>query len=108
MKNTLKTFYFAGICALMAITGEAGILTPHALVTLPRPGGVSTAPSGKQVVYAQSQYNTTADKVSLGCYIIYAKLAYSNSSLKYRKEHQELTYIGFGKFQSGYRYHCVV
>jgi hypothetical protein len=73
MRKTLKSFCFAGICALMAITGEARILTPHDLVTLPRPGGVATAPSGKRAVYAQSQYNTTADKVSIRCHTITAK-----------------------------------
>lgn len=57
----------------MAITGEARILTPHDLVTLPRPGGVATAPSGKRAVFAQSQYNTTADKVSIRCHTITAK-----------------------------------
>lgn len=50
---------------MMAITGEARILTPHDLVTLPRPGGVATAPSGKRAVFAQSQYNITADKVCI-------------------------------------------
>jgi hypothetical protein len=63
MKKALKTFCFAGICAIMAITGEAKTLSPHALVTLPRPGGVVSAPSGKRAVFAQSQYNMTADKV---------------------------------------------
>jgi hypothetical protein len=63
MKKTLKSFCFVGICAVMAITSEARLLTPHALVTLPRPGGVVSAPSGKRAVFAQSQYNASADKV---------------------------------------------
>jgi len=54
----------------MAITGEARILTPHALVTLPRPGGVMTAPSGKRAVFAQSQYNTTADKSTKNLHVV--------------------------------------
>ena len=48
---------------MMAITSEARLLTPHALVTLPRPGGVVSAPSGKRAVFAQSQYDANADKV---------------------------------------------
>ncbi|KAI8576488.1 hypothetical protein K450DRAFT_274726 [Umbelopsis ramanniana AG] len=54
----------------MAITGEARILSPHELVTLPRPGGVATAPSGKRAVFAQSQYNTTADKSTKNLHVV--------------------------------------
>jgi hypothetical protein len=64
MKKSLTSFCFAGICAVMAIASEARLLSPHALVTLPRPGGVVSAPSGRRAVFAQSEYNTTANKVS--------------------------------------------
>lgn len=73
MKKSLTSVCFAGICAVMAIASEARLLSPHALVTLPRPGGVVSAPSGRRAVFAQSEYNTTANKVcnilSLAWYI---------------------------------------
>ncbi|KAJ2955499.1 hypothetical protein NQZ79_g8514 [Umbelopsis isabellina] len=54
----------------MAIASEARLLSPHALVTLPRPGGVVSAPSGRRAVFAQSEYNTTANKNTKNLHVV--------------------------------------